>query len=664
MHAAAGKATTEAVAAMRGQLDPAGDPDGSHVGDGDDSAIGASPKEQAAAAAAVRADRSWQRLSEASRDCAPLVQAELLGDWASAAMALRDADRRYALETRRLALADSHGLTGQAAIASARLGTMLTSRGEFDLARQRFAEARERFAQLGDKARLADVHSELSRLERRISDYLAALREERTALELRRQAGQDGLWRSLLSVAVLYEQIELFDEARRHYAEALAEAERDGDPGSVSRALSGYAGFLSDFGARDAPQALLMAERALAIERGLGDTVRVGSALLQVGRAQMNLGRVEEADASLRAALQAAEAVGARSLWAHVQFRRGELAMLQGELDEALALVGAAREEYERQGNRHRLAKVHGVLEPLHAARGEPLEAARSGREHYRLRNQLLGADAANRLGELLNNFMASEERLRNERLEQQNALAVVRLENERRMRVAMVLLAVVIASALAVLGWRHRSARRLNALLREKTQQVEAQGRALAALNAELTQHSQELQLRNQTDALTGIDSRAHGMQQLAEVLSRRSERGTEPAVLMIDVDRFKEVNDRHGHLAGDQVLVAVASALRAATPEHARLSRIGGEEFMVVIDHAPAHQAAMLADALRRRVRDLDIDLGSQVLRVTISTGVCELAGMDQASVRDVLSAADRALYRAKRDGRDCVRVAAEPA
>src|SRR5690606_11419187 len=281
-------------------------------------------------------------------------------------------------------------------------------------------------------------------------------------------------------------------------------------------------------------------------------------------------------------------------------------------------------------------------------------------REHYLLRNQLLGSNASGKLGELLSNFMLGEERLRNERLRQENALAEVRLANEQRTRGTLFLLAVAIALALLVLAWRHVSIRRLYALLREKNLKIEAQGRDLARANAELTEHSRELLARSQTDGLTGLASRSHGMQLLAEALARRAEFGTRPALLMIDVDHFKAINDRHGHLAGDQVLVAVAGALRAALPEGAALSRIGGEEFMVVLSDAPASQAAMVGDAMRRRVRDLAIDIGERVVRVTVSIGICEVDDPAWA-LRDVLTRADHALYAAKHAGRDCVRQAA---
>ena len=168
---------------------------------------------------------------------------------------------------------------------------------------------------------------------------------------------------SLLSLATLYEQIELFDEARSYYGEALREAEQGGSPPEIIDALIGYSGFLNDFGGDDSRQALPMAQRALQLLGKDGEQVRIGSALLQVGRASFGLQRYDEAEAAYRGAGEIADRTGTHALRAHVDFRWGELDFARHDLASALARIDASRVEYEREGNRHRLIKVHGVLD-------------------------------------------------------------------------------------------------------------------------------------------------------------------------------------------------------------------------------------------------------------------------------------------------------------
>lgn len=615
--------------------------------------------EAEAAPAAPAARQRWQDLIDAQRRCGdPAAEAEALAAWSQFARGHSDIAASFAAEEARYALAARTALDGHRAAAAARLGTMLIARGEVDQARRRLEEARSTYERLGTIAEMAEMHSELSRLDRRVGDYLSALRQELAALDLRRRLEPPpNLWRSLLNLAVLYEQIELFDESRQRYAEALDEAERHGVEADVADALNGYSGFLNDFGGADAPQALAMAERALGIHRRLGDPARVGSCLLQVGRAQFNLGRLDAAEAAMREALTLAVDTDSRALQAHVQFRRGEIAFARDDVPTALKLIEQARLEYERQGNRHRLIKVHGVLERVHAARGDELAAARAGREHFRLRNELLGANASGRLGELLTNFALGEERLRNERLRQENALTALRLATERRELQAIYAIAIAVGFALLLLGWRHVTVQRLYRLLREKSGQVEAQGEQLAAANEQLTEQSRVLLELSLTDTLTQVRNRAHGMERLGALLATFREHGRRPVLLLIDVDHFKAINDRYGHLAGDQVLVAVARTLAATLPAGAELSRIGGEEFMVLLGDAERSQASLLADALRRRVRDLHVDVGPRSVQITISIGMCFAGEAREPSLRGVFAAADRALYQAKRDGRDRV-------
>jgi diguanylate cyclase (GGDEF)-like protein len=298
------------------------------------------------------------------------------------------------------------------------------------------------------------------------------------------------------------------------------------------------------------------------------------------------------------------------------------------------------------------------VLEKLYAALGDPLAAARSGREHYRLRNELLGANAIGRLGELLTNFALSEEKHRSEQLEQANAVAALRLQDEQRTRLAGFAVAAFVLIALAVLAWRHASVQRLNRVLREQTREIAEQGRMLASANDALREKSERLGVLSITDSLTGLYTRAHGIEQLCDMLATHRELGTNPALLVIDVDHFKEVNDHYGHPAGDSVLFAVAEQLRELVPGGAVLARLGGEEFMVALPDDTGDRGHMLADALRRRVKDLRVDVGATAVGVTISVGHCAIAQTKERSVRELFACADEALYAAKHAGRDCVR------
>jgi two-component system cell cycle response regulator len=154
-------------------------------------------------------------------------------------------------------------------------------------------------------------------------------------------------------------------------------------------------------------------------------------------------------------------------------------------------------------------------------------------------------------------------------------------------------------------------------------------------------------------TDPLTGLRNRRYVHRHLEGVL-----RGTEAAILMLDVDRFKAINDSYGHAAGDAALREVAERLRAHVRAADVVARYGGEEFMVVLAGAQPEYALGVADRLRAALGAEPIAVGHARLAITASIGLAvAAAGTDAANA---IAAADAALYRAKARGRNRVEVA----
>jgi len=121
-----------------------------------------------------------------------------------------------------------------------------------------------------------------------------------------------------------------------------------------------------------------------------------------------------------------------------------------------------------------------------------------------------------------------------------------------------------------------------------------------------------------------------------------------------IFDIDHFKQVNDRHGHAVGDEVLRGVADALASSKRGEDVLARIGGEEFLVLLAEQGADGARDAAERLRRAAGEAEVRAGDQAVHVTLSGGVA-LFPSDGADWDHLFAAADRRLYAAKRDGRD---------
>jgi two-component system cell cycle response regulator len=160
--------------------------------------------------------------------------------------------------------------------------------------------------------------------------------------------------------------------------------------------------------------------------------------------------------------------------------------------------------------------------------------------------------------------------------------------------------------------------------------------------------------------DPLTGLYNRRYALPQLATVAARSREDGSQFAVMVMDLDRFKQVNDRYGHAAGDQVLVEVARRLTVNLRETDVLARIGGEEFLAILPRSCAATAQQVAERLCQAMDDQPIRLLSgEVLRVTVSIGVAVAApSIDgRCSVESLVEQADLALLESKGAGRNQV-------
>lgn len=163
-------------------------------------------------------------------------------------------------------------------------------------------------------------------------------------------------------------------------------------------------------------------------------------------------------------------------------------------------------------------------------------------------------------------------------------------------------------------------------------------------------------LRAMGERDGLTGLLDHSRFRERLTHEVSHGRRHGGALSLAMIDLDRFKAVNDRHGHLMGDQVLRTFAQLLTGTLRSSDVVGRCGGEEFGVILRNTEAHTACSVIDKLRERFGATRFEIGGSELTVSFSAGVAS-SESGQASATDLLVAADRALYAAKAAGRNRV-------
>jgi diguanylate cyclase (GGDEF)-like protein len=189
----------------------------------------------------------------------------------------------------------------------------------------------------------------------------------------------------------------------------------------------------------------------------------------------------------------------------------------------------------------------------------------------------------------------------------------------------------------------------------------------AVAAVCIENAVNRARLMRAGITDFLTGWHNRRYLQQRLKEELARAQRRGATIGCLMIDIDKFKGINDGYGHLAGDNALKEVAHRIEAQIRSMDTAARFGGDELAILLPETTASDAATLAERIREVIAAMPFALNSQISRgLTVSVGVAAVSpGRDEADLKAVadrlIADADAALYRAKALGRNRVQVGA---
>ncbi len=182
---------------------------------------------------------------------------------------------------------------------------------------------------------------------------------------------------------------------------------------------------------------------------------------------------------------------------------------------------------------------------------------------------------------------------------------------------------------------------------------QILAQQFLLGIKRAILYQQVQELSV---TDSLTGTFSRRHYLERFGEELERSRKFKYHFCCLMIDIDHFKDYNDRYGHLVGDAILKQIADRIKENIRQIDLMGRYGGEEFSIVLTETGKEDAKYVAERIRHAIEESSIKVYDEELRVTISIGISGFP-VDGQNTRTLIEKADQALYKAKQTGRNRV-------
>ena len=607
----------------------------------------------------ARADAHWEHaqvIALASGDDAALADVE--SKRGEIALTIGNYARVETVADDMLRIAQRSQMRWAEATAEEYIGVLDRRRGKLDASLGHAQRALDLQRELGNESAIATVLSNLGTLARDRGDFAKALEYFLQVLPIRERIG-DRVELTLRNIALIYRDLGDEGATRDYFEKALVVARAHGTSSDYAAVLGTYAGYLADL--RDFKPALAAADEALAIERELANRQSIGFDLLHSGRALLGLGRTEEAIPRLNDALAIGRALDQREIMARSLLTLAEAALARGDRRRTHSLLDETLASPQATDNKLLMVAVYALSERLATADGDNATALDYAHKQAALRAELLGTSANRRLSALEGQYARAAAEQKLALVTKDNQLQAARLEQERLQRRYGIAALAGLSLLLALLAWRFYGVRRLNRALAQRNAEIEAKRVALAEANHRLERQTEQLYHAAITDPLTGVFNRGQLMRQLDARFNDCTRDGRELAVLLIDFDHFKQVNDKQGHLFGDRILIAGVHTLREWIEPDDLLGRYGGEEFIVAFSGRDADKVRAHAERLREKVAQSLASFAPQLDPLaTISIGVALLSQLPQPQkLVGLIDAADQAVYAAKAAGRNRVKV-----
>jgi diguanylate cyclase (GGDEF)-like protein len=532
------------------------------------------------------------------------------------------AEEQIAAATALLAQATRQGL--RAGVLNCK-GETLETVGENNRARELYDQAAVVATQTHDDQMLAEVLFSSGYLRGLRGEYAAGLIELRHAQKLfeQQQMPQHAL-AALDSIAIIYNRMGDYSEAAHLYERTLEAQHKAGLKREEAVTLYNLGRAHENLQAWDAARGAFAASLDLSKQldyvRGQAYALR---GLATVANAQGNPGA---AVTLLDRALEAQQRTPDTRLLAQIELARGLALHQLKRLKESDAVLEQALVVFRQADSLVELSSTYDALAAVEADLGDWRDAFDYRTLAQTTATRLLRNQLDQRFATLKVEFDTAAKEQENQLLTRENEANQKALSQQLKASNLRTAVFVLTALLLAVLVWLALHQRRSTLRMR-----------ALAM-----------------TDELTGVPNRRSVLALLAQLLRRSA---TPTSILIMDIDHFKSINDRHGHLIGDETLRSITANLCEAVAEPAVFGRLGGEEFAVVLPATDLDQAIIIAERLRERVIRIDLSRWLGERRITVSIGIAtSVPTRDSISI--MLRRADAALYAAKDAGRNCVR------
>ena len=594
-------------------------------------------------------EKALKQLLEMQADAAaesPVAQAELLNQVSVASMRSGKLDQAMAAAEKLIAYGKSR--RDDAIVAKGLLAKsyVLFEKADVGAAHQLSFDAEKLAATTTNLALRSQAEVTVGQSYAEQGNFPGALLKLQNGVDTARQVGDDPvmLFGALNALVKLYVDMKEYDKASGAMEELLTQAEKLHSPGRMAIAKTTEYGLAIESGQpKRALRALL---QSLDLERKLGAERMIGVTLVNLSDSYLKEHDYPRAAQYANESLRSTQLTNDKSVEATARINLGQAYLGMGRLGEGKAQYEAGMARYEQENNKPDLqAALREYGESLERA-GDLAGAVSAYHRERALSNELFEKQRQQAVLELQEKYEAEKKQRQILLLSRENQVKGTEIDNRRLQQRVWWLLALVFALASMVVGLLYRKVRHANAQLEVKNLELKAQ---------------------STLDPLTSLYNRRHfqdfmrGMIPAEKPLTeKRTLHGDDivGALFLLDVDHFKNINDRYGHAAGDAVLKMIAENLRVVLRETDMIVRWGGEEFLAFLPAIPRHGV----DEIARRIL---VGISSQVIRyqeheisVNVSVGFSPFP-LAPAEVplpwERAVNLVDMALYLAKAHGRN---------
>jgi diguanylate cyclase (GGDEF)-like protein len=487
------------------------------------------------------------------------------------------------------------------------------------------------------------AHNVLARLLQSAEQHEEALEHFLAAYDAVQETDDErtALRRQFLNTSIAYLQAELrhYDSALAMTERAIRESERLEDHAGIPSLLLLQGYLESSMELHE--EAIETYQRVIELGRNHDQAEIVLLGMNNIGSALIHLQRYAEAEEMLNTALGEAIEQEDEITTELLRFNLGYVAVMQGDHDDGIRQLEDAEAQLREHYSRSDMADLLKYVAEAQQAAGRHEQAIESLLEQRELNEELFQAERDRSLNELQARYEAKEQATQIQLLEQRNALQERLIENKRlQQRVAM-LVALVILMGLILLWLAWRAARRANLRLKVANRQ---------------------LQYQSSHDPLTGLLNRRLFQkrmgQRLGEIEDPRDQDHPD-ALILLDVDYFKKINDNFGHAAGDAVLVELAERLKKMSRSSDMVVRWGGEELLLFLQNMDPEALSDYTGKVLEIIGSEPVMYEGKSIRITATGGFITLpfAGLDEDIIgwEKALQIADLALYVGKTHGRN---------